>query len=155
MKNVSANQNIYFKKKPNFSTLGSIIQISPKGPINSFVFDDSITNLLGFHETKQYKEYELSPNPIEIFLFEKIFLDCDIAKGTIYKQKRSGKIHKWTMTVNPSYNYVESFSGGITWYLMQTTDAISSISFKLKNENNRIVSFNGQSISFRLSIIEK
>ena len=31
---------------------------------------------------------------------------------------------------------------------------ISSICFKLKNENNQLVSFNGQSIIFRLSIKE-
>ena len=40
-----------FQIKPNFSTLGSIIEISPLQPINSFVFDDSIRNLLEFHET--------------------------------------------------------------------------------------------------------
>ena len=72
----------------------------------------------------------------------------------IYKQKRSGIIHNWTMTVNPGYKYVESFAGGITWYMMETKDVISSISFRLKNENNQLVSFNGQSVSFRLSIKE-
>ena len=44
-----------FKIKPNFSTLGSIIEISPKGPIIGFVFDDIIRNLLGFNETILYK----------------------------------------------------------------------------------------------------
>ena len=34
--------NYPFKVKPNFSTLGSIIEISPQGPIISFVFNDSI-----------------------------------------------------------------------------------------------------------------
>ena len=33
-------------------------------------------------------------------------------------------------------------------------DFISNISFKLRNENGEIVSFNGQSITFRLSIKE-
>ena len=40
-----------FGIKPNFSTLRSIIEISPQGPIINFVFDDSIRNLLRFHET--------------------------------------------------------------------------------------------------------
>ena len=31
---------------------------------------------------------------------------------------------------------------------------ISSNNFKLKNENNELVSFNGQSVTFRLSIKE-
>ena len=38
-----------FTIKPNFSTLGSIIQIEPQGPIRSFMFDDSIKDLLGFN----------------------------------------------------------------------------------------------------------
>ena len=33
--------NYPFKIKPNFSTLGSIKEISPQGPIISFMFDDS------------------------------------------------------------------------------------------------------------------
>ena len=33
-------------------------------------------------------------------------------------------------------------------------DFISNINFKLKNEHNKLVSFNGQSITFRLSIKE-
>ena len=43
--------NYPFTIKPNFSTLGSIIPISPQGPIIGFVFDDSIGSLLGFNET--------------------------------------------------------------------------------------------------------
>ena len=38
--------------------------------------------------------------------------------------------------------------------MMDTKGIISSIGFKLKNENGEIVSFNGQSITFRLSIKE-
>ena len=72
----------------------------------------------------------------------------------IFKGKRSGIIHNFTMTVNPGYNYVEKFSVGITWYMMESKDIISSIFFKLKNENGNLVSFNGQSVIFRLSIKE-
>ena len=52
------------------------------------------------------------------------------------------------MTVDPGYKYLEKLSGGISWYMMQSKDIISSISFKLKNENNELVSFNGQLTSF-------
>ena len=37
--------NYPFTTKPNFSTLGSIIEISPQGPIITFMFDDSIRHL--------------------------------------------------------------------------------------------------------------
>ena len=58
------------------------------------------------------------------------------------------------MTVDPGYKKLEKLCGGISWYMMQSKDIISSICFKLKNENNQLVSFNGQSISSRLSIQE-
>ena len=41
--------NYPFTIKPKFSTLGSIIEILPQGPIISFMFDDSIRDLLGFN----------------------------------------------------------------------------------------------------------
>ena len=104
-----------FQIEPKFSTLGCFVETSPQGPINSFVFDDSIRNLPGFHETILYKEYNLSPNPVDILPFDNIFLEWVIAKGMIYKQKRSGIIHNWTMTVNPGYKYAESVAGGIAW----------------------------------------
>ena len=45
-----------FMIKPNFSTLGSIIEIQSHGSIIGFVFDDSIRKLLGFNETILYKD---------------------------------------------------------------------------------------------------
>ena len=118
------------------------------------MFDDSIRKLLGFRETMLHKEYDLSDDPVDILLFDNIFLECYIAKGMLFKGKRTNIIHNWTMTVDPGYIYVEKFSGDVTWYMMERKDALSSIYLKLKNENGNLVSFNGQSISFRLSIKE-
>ena len=72
----------------------------------------------------------------------------------IFRGRRSGIVHNFVMDVSPGYRYIEKFRGGIQWYMMEGKDIISSICFKIKNENNQIVSFNGQSISFRLSIKE-
>ena len=58
------------------------------------------------------------------------------------------------MDVDLGYNYIEKFRGGLQWYLMESKDGNSSSSFKLKNENNQLVSFNGQLVSFKLSIKE-
>ena len=140
--------------KPNFSTLGSVIEISPHGPITSFMFDDSIKDLLGFNARTLYEEYIPSDRPVDILSFDNIFLECNIARGMIFKGKRSGIIHNFTMDVDLGYKYIEKFQGGVQWYMMVSKDIISSICFKLKNENDQIVSFNGHSITFRLSIKE-
>ena len=72
----------------------------------------------------------------------------------IFKRKRSGIIHNLSMSVSPGYKYIEKLRGGIQWYMMDSKDIISSIFFRLKNENGILVSFNGQSVTFRLSIKE-
>ena len=69
----------------------------------------------------------------------------------IFRGKRSGIIHNWTMTVNPGYKYVEKTAGDFSWCMMDPKDFISTINFKVKNENNELVSFNGQNFTFRLS----
>ena len=143
-----------FTIKRSFSTIGYITQISSQGPIITFLIDDSIRNLLRYNSTTIYEEYNLSPNPVDILLFDNIFLETNLAQGLIFKVKRSGIIHNWTMTIDPGYKNVEKFAGGISWYMMDSNDFISSISSILKDENGNLVSFNGQSITFRLSIKE-
>ena len=141
-----------FRIKPNFSTLGSIVEILTPGLMISFVFDDSIGNLLGFNEVLVWGKYNLSDNPVDILSFDNIFIECDIAQGMIFHGKRSGIIINFTLDVDPGYKYIEKFHGGLQWYMMESKDIISSICFKLKNENGNLVSFNGQSVTFRLSI---
>ena len=98
----------------NFKTLGSIIEKKPKGAKIGFVFDDSLRNLLGFRETMLFKGYNLSNNLVDILSFDNIFLGCDVAKGMLFKSKRYGIFHNWTMIVNPGYKYVKKFPGGVT-----------------------------------------
>ena len=121
-----------FKIKPNFSTLGFIREISTRGAVITFVPDDSLRDLSGFNKTTNFEEYSLSPSPVDIFSFDNIFLECDIAQGMIFSGKRSGIIHNFTMDVDPGYKYIEKFHGGVQWYMMESKDINSNICFKLK-----------------------
>ena len=143
-----------FTIKPNFSTTGSDNEIPTQGPVVSFVADDSIRDFLGFIATKINEEYNLSPNPFDILSFDIIFLERDIAQGTIYRRKRSVIFHNFTMDVDPGNKYNEKFRAGVQWHMMESKHIISSIWFKLKNEKVNLVSFNGQSVIFSLSIKE-
>ena len=115
------------------------------------MFDDGIRDLLGFNARTLYEEHYLSPDPVDILSFDIIFLECDIAQRMIFKSKKSNIFHIWTMTVDPGYKYVGNFSGGISWYMMQSKDISSSVCFKLKTESGNLVSFNGQSVTFRVT----
>ena len=115
------NEESYpFTIKPIFSTLGSIIEISTRGPVITFVPDYSIRGLLGFNKTTIFEEYNVSPNPVDILSFDNIFLECNIAQGMIFRGKRSGIIHNFTMDVDPGYKYIEKFRGGVQWYMMES-----------------------------------
>ena len=72
----------------------------------------------------------------------------------IFKGKMSGIFHNFTTDVEPGYKLIEKHRAGLQWYMMNTKDFISSIKFKIKIENGNLVSFKGQSITFRLSIRE-
>ena len=102
-----------FTIKPNFSTLGSIIENSTQGQIITFVPDGSIGDILGFNKTTIFEEYILSSNPVDILSFDNIFFECDIAQGMIFKGKRSGIFPNFTMDVDPGYKYIEKFRGGV------------------------------------------
>ena len=58
------------------------------------------------------------------------------------------------MDVDPGNKYIGKFRGGVQWYMMEAEDFILNISFSLKIENERLISFKGQSITYRLSIKE-
>ena len=104
-----------FLLKRKFSTLGSILELSTKGPITTFVPDDSMRDLLGFNKTTIFEEYNISSNPVDILSIDKRFLECNIAQGKIFNGKRSGIIHNFTMDVDPSYKYTEIFRGRMQW----------------------------------------
>ena len=123
------DSNYPFTIKPNFSRPGSIVELSTQGPVITFVPNDSIRDVLGFNKTTIYEEYNLSPNPVDILSFGSIFLERDIAQGMIFKSKRSGFIHNFTMDVDPGYIYNDQFRGGVQGYMMESKDISSSICF--------------------------
>ena len=57
------------------------------------------------------------------------------------------------MNVNQGFKHIGKLKVGVQWYMMKSYDFVSN-SFKYKNENGEVVSFNGQSITFRISIKE-
>ena len=75
--------NYPFTIKPQFSTLGSLIEISRQEPLISFLPDGSIQNLVGFNESTIYEEKLLSPNPVVLLSFDNVFLATDSAQGMI------------------------------------------------------------------------
>ena len=149
----ATEENYPFLIRPNYSNNHSIIEIADGWEID-FTQNKTIRDVLGFGKKIINEEINFSENPVEIISFDNIFIETNIAKGLIINGKRSGIIHNFTMDVNPGYRYIEKFRGGIQWYMLENIDFISNISFKLKNEHGKLVSFNGQEVTFRITIKE-
>ena len=102
-----------FTIKPTFSTMESKLKTSPQGPTISFMFDDSIRDLLKFIAFTLFEKYNASPNPVDILSLDNIKFLCDIAHGIYFKGMVSRIFHNFTMDINPGYTYIEKFRGGV------------------------------------------
>ena len=58
----------------------------------------------------------------------------------------------FTMHVDPGYKFIEIFRLGIQYFMWKSKDFNSKVSFELKIDNVNLVFFNGQSLTFTLSI---
>ena len=142
-----------FQISPNFTTQGSIIEIDDGWEAN-FTYAGTIRIIPGFDATKVSENYKLSDHPVDIISFDNIFVECEVAQGMIINGKINRVIHKFMMDVNPRDKYIEKFRGWIMRFMMESKDFISRINFRLRYENGNLVSFNGQSVTFRLTIKE-
>ena len=57
-----------------------------------------------------------------------------MSQAVTSRGKRSGIKHNFTMDVDPGYKYIEKFKGRVQWYMTESKDFISSISFRLEKE---------------------
>ena len=99
-----------------------------------------------------HEEYDLSNKPADILSFDDFIRETGIVHGVFFGCGRSGKIHKFTKDVNLGYGIKRKFRGVFQWFTMERKVFISSISFILKIGIGYPVSFNCQSVTFRLSI---
>ena len=106
--------------KPNFSTLRSIIEISPNttGSKIEFTTDDSVRDLSGFEPVIIHEEYNLSDTHVDNLSFDKFFLHCDIAQCAIFEGKPYGIINNFTLDVNFGCKNLEKVRGNIQWYMI-------------------------------------
>ena len=68
-----AETNYPFKIKLKFSTFGSMVEVFSQRPLISFLPDDSMGDLLGYSAISLSEPYNLSPNPVDVLSFDKIF----------------------------------------------------------------------------------
>ena len=76
------------------------------------------------------KENILSGKPVDILSFDSIFLETDIGHGLIFKSKRSGITHKFTMIDIYIFKNISSKQGS------RLNNTHQSIAFNFGGNNN-------------------
>ena len=75
------DSNYSFTIKPNFSSLGSIIEISRHESLYIFGHGECLQDPLGLNASTIGEEYNLKPIPVDILSFDNTFLETDLAQG--------------------------------------------------------------------------
>ena len=108
--------------------------------------ESSIGALIGYNPGK-YVETTISQNIINISNVTSINLLCDLVQGTYQDGKLTNCLYNFpTGTVPSGYKITQMINTPI--YLPIINNIISSISFKIVDQNNNLLNFNGETISF-------
>ena len=91
-----------FTFKQNFSILGNDVEIElgRRWQISS-VQKITLPDHLGFEPSVIHDEYYISTYPVHILSLDIIFFKTDLAKGLIFKVKRTRMFDNFTMNVDP------------------------------------------------------
>ena len=116
---------------------------------------NSIGKLLGFTERiiDHDSGINMSDNKVDIIAIDKVHLHCNVIRGSILNGKNSDILYSFHLDKPPGFQifYKESF----IQFKTVTTDKLESIYFEFRDDDGKPVSFQGETITFTLILIEK
>ena len=124
--------------------------------IECFIFKEftfypfTLSNVLRFTKEK-YLENSIAEKCINISNITSINLICDLVEGTYQDRKRNNCLYNFPYgTVPYGYRIVQLVNTPI--YLPINRKTISSIQFKIVDQEDNLFDFNGENISFSLHL---
>ena len=158
--------------------LFNIIQIEYPGPSNVIVIEyDDITmktklvvrsgiiairfdeksffsTILGFTSGWDYKHYNkyFSQKIVNLSNTNKIYLKCNVINGSVVNGLRRPILFSFVLDKKPGYKV---FSEPQTIHYKKINKSVlNTITFYLENDNNKVVDFNGETLTFTLQMIK-
>lgn len=112
---------------------------------------NSIGSLLGF-QSKRYnaKMHHQSETVAQIFHVNIIRVECDIIRGSYINDRPAHTIHEFSLKVPPGYKIIEVPNNVI--YFPVTVKSISSVNVICVDQENRVINFQGETITVRIHI---
>lgn len=138
----------YLQIKANNSTLKTGIKCTKE---LDFTSETSIGRMLGF-DSGNYSpnEWHTSQHHTKIVKVNSLLIQCNISIGTYKNGKPSHVIHQFFPTVPPGYKIVECPNPVI--YLPISTKTITNVTVQIVDQDERPVSFNGETITVTLHL---
>ena len=113
-------------------------------------YPDKLSNVLGFTQEK-YSENSTSEKYINISNITSINLICDLIEGTYQDGKRNNCLYNFPYgTVPHGYKIIQIINTPI--YLPINKKTIDSIRFKIVDQEDNLLDFNSENISFSLHL---
>lgn len=138
----------FFVLTADNNTLKCLLYCSNDIDLNT---ENSIAPLLGFDKRvlKGRTKHE-SNSLVKIMNINSIKVECNLALGSFENGEQSHTIHEFYPTVPPGYKIVEIPRYCILYKLK--TNSIDHVRVSLKDQNNRLINFQGETINVRLLI---
>jgi len=144
-------KEVEFSLKPNNNTLKSEILCSKT---IDFSKEGTIGGLLGFKKRVLEANVDhVSDSPVNILKVNIIRVECNIARGSFRNGEEGRVIYDFFPDVGPGYKILERPRNMI--YLPLTGKSISNIVITLKDQNNQLINFRGETLSVTLHVRQK
>ena len=119
-------------------------------------FDEksSFSTILGFNEGWDYKHYNqyLSQKTINLNSTNKIHLKCDAIDGSVVNGVRQPILYSFVLEKSSGYKvFCEPET---IHYKKINKSVLNTITFYLEDDNNEVVDFNGETMTFTLQMIK-
>lgn len=142
------SKNINITVKRNTSTLKCTILCDQE--IN-FEPEDSIADILGFNKKILEPNVEhQSDTIVHIFKMNSIRIECNITTNSYINNQRSRVIHEFYPDVDPGYKIMEIPKNVI--YFPVTVENIDRLEISIKDQNNRLLNFRGETVTLQLHL---
>ena len=127
-----------------------------KAGIIAIRFDEKsfFSTILGFTPGWYYKHYNkyISQKIVNLSNTNKIHLKCDVIDGSVVNGLRQSILYSFVLDKKPGYKV---FSEPETiQYKKINKSVLNTITFYLEDDNNKVVDFNGETLTFTLQMIK-
>ena len=139
----------FFNLISNNSSLKCILHCSN---VIKLDVENSIASLLGFIDSRTLSadfKHE-SDNVVKIMNINCIKVECNLVLGSFNNGEQSHAIHEFYPTVPPGFKIIEIPEYCILYKLKTST--IDNIRVSLKDQNDKLVNFRGETVNIRLLV---